>query len=264
MTENMSLLQALVTNPSLVLRHRNIFLLSHMRANTSLLGHLMGSHPQIEGYYEMHIGYFGWKSLWRQKALYFSNHQAKPQSRFMFDKVLHDGHHVSLDLLRRSDTRTLMMLRAPEQSIKSLMVLYRQRRPELPEATAEGATRYYVERLNSLGAMAAQLGPSYFYLDAECLVTDTGPTLAAMADWLGLDSPIPTEYSTFSKTGRGDAGDDSSRLKSGKVSTEKRDYSDVEVPESLMDEARAAYATQRTALVAGSQRKVLIAAEHAH
>ena len=33
-----------------------IFLLSHMRAYTSLAGHILGSHPQINGYYEMHSG----------------------------------------------------------------------------------------------------------------------------------------------------------------------------------------------------------------
>ncbi len=68
----MSLLGALITNPPLVLQHRNIFLLSHMRANTSLFGHLMGSHPEVEGYYEMHIGYHSWRSLWRQKLLHFA------------------------------------------------------------------------------------------------------------------------------------------------------------------------------------------------
>ena len=36
-----------------------IFLLSHMRAYTSLAGHILGSHPQINGYYEMHLGYEG-------------------------------------------------------------------------------------------------------------------------------------------------------------------------------------------------------------
>jgi hypothetical protein len=28
-----------------------------MRALTSLAGHILGSHPQINGYYEMHLGY---------------------------------------------------------------------------------------------------------------------------------------------------------------------------------------------------------------
>ena len=255
---HMSILQSLFTNPALVLKHRNIFLLSHMRANTSLLGHLMGSHPQIEGYYEMHIAYYGWKSLWRQKYLYLSNHQVKPESRYMFDKVLHDSHHVHPELLARENSRTLMMLRAPEQSIKSLMAMYRQRQPDLPEATAEGATRYYVERLATLADTAAALGRRFFYLDAECLVTATAPTLEAMSSWLALDSPIPAHYNTFSNTGRGNTGDDSSRLKSGRVNVAMRDYSDISVPADLVQAADAAYRLQRDKLVALSDRCVLV------
>jgi len=34
-----------------------IYLLSRMRAFTSLAGHILGSHPQINGYYEMHLSY---------------------------------------------------------------------------------------------------------------------------------------------------------------------------------------------------------------
>lgn len=254
----LSIVQSLASNPALVLKHRNIFLLSHMRANTSLLGHLMGSHPEIEGYYEMHIGYHSWRSLWRQKLLHLSTHVAKPGARYLFDKVLHDGHEVSLQLLMREHSRTLMMLRAPGQSIKSLMVMYRQRRPDLPEATAEGATRYYIDRLATLAGISRALGPRYFYLDAECLVTATVPTLSAMADWLQLGSPIPDRYDTFSNTGHGTKGDHSDRLKSGRIDGAKVDYSGVEVPAELLCAAEAAYLAHRAQLASGSERCVLM------
>ncbi len=253
----MSFLHALLHNPRLVLKHRNIFLLSHMRANTSLFGHLLGSHPQIEGYYEMHMGYYSWKSLWRQKLRHFATHDAKPRALYMFDKVLHDGHAVALPLLQRPDSHTIMMLRTPAQSIKSLVVLYRGTSPQLPEAQPEGAARYYIDRLNTLGRMASQLPQRYFYLDAECLVRDTAPTLQALSDWLRLPTPIPTEYTTFNNTGRGGAGDTSDRLKSGKVSAQSNDYGEIEVPEALMAEADATYRQQRAQLIQLSQRHVV-------
>ncbi len=255
----MSLLRALAANPSLILRYHNIFLLSHMRANTSLFGHLLGSHPQVEGYYEMHIGYHSWKSLWRQKLRHFADHDAKPGARWMFDKVLHDGHTVSTALLRRPQTRSIMMLREPVQSIKSLMVLYREKNPHLPEATAEGAARYYIERLKTLADNAEIIGPRYFYLDAECLVMDTNVTLRALGDWLGLATPIATEYQTFSNTGRGNAGDTSSRLQSGKVSRSSNDYAAIEVPTALMDDAIQAYHRHRATLMARCERQVVLA-----
>lgn len=255
----MSILQSLLTNPALVLRHRNIFLLSHMRANTSLFGHLLGSHPQVEGYYEMHIGYYSWKSLWRQKLKHFADHEAKPAARWMFDKVLHDGHGVSLELLQRPSSRSILMLRTPAQSIKSLVVLYREKNPHLPEATPEGAVRYYINRLATLAGLAPALQGRFFYLDAECLVQDTTPTLRALGGWLGLDGPIPSNYQTFSRTGAGNAGDTSSRLKSGKVSTSRNDYAEIEVSAALMAEASQAYLQHRATLLAHCQQRITLA-----
>ena len=34
-----------------------LFLLSHMRSYSSLMSHLLGSSPQIDGYGEMHLRY---------------------------------------------------------------------------------------------------------------------------------------------------------------------------------------------------------------
>jgi hypothetical protein len=252
----MPMLSSLVTNPGLLLRHRNIFLLSHMRANTSLFGHLLGSHPLVEGYYELHIGYHGWKSLWRQKMLHFAEHDAKPGARWMFDKVLHDGHAVAPAILQRPSCRTILMLRAPAQTLPSLVALYRRELPHLPEATTLGAARYYVDRLATLSAQAAQIGPAYFYLDAECLVGDTDHTLHALGAWLGFGTPIPRRYQPFVRTGRGGAGDTSERLRSGEVQRGGQRYDEITFEPALMAEADAAWQRCRSALVAGSAARV--------
>lgn len=253
MNETLSVLRAAATNPRLVLEHHNIFLLSHMRANTSLFGHLVGSHPWIEGYYEMHIGYFSWKSLWRQKWRHFANHRAKPGARYMFDKLLHDGHHITAELLLRPTARTIFMTRSAEQSVKSLVVLYRKQLPNLPEATVQGATDYYIQRMESLANTAATPGLRYFYLDAERLIGDTASTLNALSSWLELPTPIPTAYGTFENTGRGNAGDHSERLKSGQVSRAASDYSDVVMTPEQTQAAQAAYARCRQRLIAGAE-----------
>jgi hypothetical protein len=254
MNATLSLIRAAAANPRLVLEHRNIFLLSHMRANTSLFGHLVGSHPCIEGYYEMHIGYYGWKSLWRQKLLHFSTHRAKPQSRVMFDKLLHDGHHMDPSLLVRSSTRTIFMTRSAEQSVKSLVALYRKHLPHLPEATVDGATAYYVQRLESLAAIATTPGLSYFYLDAERLIDETATTVQTLSAWLKLPFPIPTTYGTFEQTGRGNTGDHSDRLKSGQVSRQRSDYSDVMLSQAQLEAATSVYARCRQRLIEGAQK----------
>jgi hypothetical protein len=74
---------------AILLPKQHIFLLSHMRSYTSLYGHIMGFNPAICGYYKMHIGYYSWKSLIRQKLLYFESEATKPGFSCMFDEVLH-------------------------------------------------------------------------------------------------------------------------------------------------------------------------------
>lgn len=259
MNAALSVLRAAWANPSLWASHRNIFLLSHMRANTSLFGHLMGSHPQVEGYYEMHIGYFSWRSLWRQKLRHFGSHTAKPGATYMFDKLLHDGHHAAPALLLRPGSRTIFMTRSAEQSVKSLVVLYRKQLPNLPEASVQGAVDYYVQRLSSLAQTAATPGLRYFYLDSERLIEDTAATVGALSNWLNLPTPIPTTYGTFENTGRGNSGDHSERLKSGQVSRVASDYSDIVLTPTQLAAAQAAHAQCRQRLVAGAEASQLSA-----
>jgi hypothetical protein len=253
----MSIVHALIANPTLVLRQRNIFLLSHMRANTSLFGHLVGSHPEIEGYYEMHIGYHSWKSLWRQKMRHFENHAPKAGARYMFDKILHDGHHVSTAILQRDTSRAIFMLREPEQSIKSLVALYRERTPQPPESTPAGATRYYVDRLQTLGRIASELGHRYFYLDAEAIIDNTETTLASLSDWLSLSGPIPSTYGAFALTGHRKVGDPSARLKSGKIERGGNGYAGIALDPDLLAAACAAYEHSRQQLLAESERNAI-------
>jgi hypothetical protein len=64
-----------------------IFLLSHMRAYTSLAGYILGSHPQINGYYEMHLGYEEPAALDRQLAAFRHDEALKPGTRFKFARL---------------------------------------------------------------------------------------------------------------------------------------------------------------------------------
>jgi len=72
--------------------YARIFLLSHMRAFTSLAGHILGSHPQINGYYEMHLSYEDASALDQQLDVYRASDALKPNSRYLFDKLLHNDY----------------------------------------------------------------------------------------------------------------------------------------------------------------------------
>jgi hypothetical protein len=86
-------------------RYARIFLLSHMRVYTSLAGHILGSHPQINGYYEMHLGYEDAAALDRQLELYRQGERLKPSSRYLFDKLLHDDYVLKPERLGHQEIR---------------------------------------------------------------------------------------------------------------------------------------------------------------
>ncbi|MGW8309725.1 MAG: hypothetical protein ACWGNB_01560 [Thiogranum sp.] len=106
--------------------YARIFLLSHMRALTSLAGHILGSHPRINGYYEMHISYERPQALAAQMARFLEHDVLKSGSRYLFDKLLHNAYRLQLDHLAVDRVKVLLALREPEQSIKSIVNLFAQ------------------------------------------------------------------------------------------------------------------------------------------
>lgn len=247
----------LLLSPRHLLAHRNIFLFSHMRANTSLFGHILGSHPDIEGYYEMHIGYYSWKSLWRQKLLYLESHKPKPTSRIYFDKLLHDYCVVAPDILARPSTKSIFMMRGPKKTIKSIVGLYQKIDPAHEYAQVEGAVAYYIKRVGELAETSNTMPNNYYYLDAEDLIERSTETLDALGNWLGLSQPLAQEYQLFNKTGAPQAGDPSDLMSTGRINKIQHNYSDIDLPMHLLVDADKAYQSARDFLLKNRSNQVL-------
>jgi hypothetical protein len=230
-----------------------IFLLSHMRAYTSLLGHLLGSHPEIDGYFEMHRGYRTPKDLALQEAAYQREEGLKPAGRYLFDKLLHNDYPLLLDRIGQEEVIVLIALRDPDQAIPSIVHLFRGRSPPDPYGEPEGACQYYVERLAWLAAFATAWPGRYDYFDAECLVECPVPLLASLTRWLDLGSPLRPEYRRFSRTGMARAGDSSAAIASGGILQQERRYGEIALAAELQAQARQAYRACREAVMAGAQ-----------
>jgi hypothetical protein len=230
-----------------------IFLLSHMRAYTSLLGHLLGSHPEIAGYFEMHRGYRTPKDLALQEAAYQRAEGLKPAGRYLFDKLLHNDYPLLLDRIGQEEVIVLIALRDPDQAIPSIVHLFRGRSPPDPYGEPEGACQYYVERLAWLAAFATAWPGRYDYFDAECLVECPVPLLASLTRWLDLGSPLRPEYRRFSRTGLARSGDTSAAIASGHILPRERRYGDIALAAELQAQARQAYRACREAVMAGAQ-----------
>jgi hypothetical protein len=227
-----------------------IFLLSHMRAYTSLLGHILGSHPEIDGYYEMHRGYRSPEDLALQAAAYQREEGLKAGGRYLFDKLLHNDYPLLLDRIDQEGVLVLIALREPDRALPSIVHLFRGRSPADPYGEPEGACRYYVERLGWLAAFAQAWPGRYHYFDAECLVERPQLLLATLTRWLALDSPLRAEYRRFSRTGRARTGDSSAAIASGAILRRERRYGDIALAPALQTQAREAYRACRQTLIA--------------
>lgn len=229
-----------------------ILLLSHMRAYTSLISHILGSNPEINGYYEMHIGYYSWKSLIRQKLRYLKNHELKPSSRYIFDKVLHNSHHINSTLFKDNKAHTIITLREPAQTIPSIISLFNQTNKNNECATFIGAVEYYRERLNQLALYSTELKGSFIYFDAENIKHNTQELFSFIQDEIVLKHPLSAYYDIQKMTGVRNAGDLSKNIKEGKIITRKNDYN-LPLDSQVISELQVHYADIRKKIISNSK-----------
>ena len=238
-------------------RHTRIFLLSHMRAYTSLAGHILGSHPQINGYYEMHLSYEDAAALDKQRELFLQGDVLKPGSRYLFDKLLHNDYRLLPERLGLADSKILISLAEPAHTIKSIVHLFAQKLVEDLYASPVEAANYYIARIKVL-ADFARANPGYFYFDAEMWQRAPEKLLSRLTEWLALDSPLSDRYQTFSQTGKAGKGDSSQRIFSGRIDQSKVDYAAVVVPEESLQQARQAYEQARLQIIEAAKYSLAI------
>lgn len=62
-----------------------------------------------------------------QLAQYQQGDSLKPNSRYLFDKLLHNDHGLKPEQLGRADIKILVSLAEPAQTIRSILHLFRQK-----------------------------------------------------------------------------------------------------------------------------------------
>jgi hypothetical protein len=212
-----------------------------MRAFTSLAGHILGSHPRINGYFEMHISYEDASALDRQLELYLEYEPLKENSRYLFDKLLHNEYRLDVERLGNVDIRLLVSLLEPERAIRSIVDLFQKKGPDELYASPDAAARYYIERLEWLAEYSRSVRLPYCYYDAELFQTAPERLLQKLTDSLELDTPLSERYQVFSQTGKARKGDSSEYIRSGKIDRNRMDYSHIQVPEALLERVLRVY-----------------------
>ncbi|MCL6555267.1 MAG: hypothetical protein K6T56_02775 [Burkholderiales bacterium] len=238
-------------------RYGRIFLVSHMRAFTTLAGHVLGSHPEINGYYEMHLRYEDAASLDRQRECFCRHHTLKAGSRYLFDKILHDDYPIEPARLGPVELKLLLSLRPPAPTLASIVELFAAKSGEHPYAEPAGAAAYYRARLATLAQFAERFPGRYVYFDAELWQRAPETLLAWLGGLLGLATPLSNEYQLFPLTGKPGAGDSSPRIASGRIERTARQIPQGLLPADLLAEAEETYASCRARLIRHAARVCL-------
>lgn len=242
-------LQGLKERKSFSEHYHHIFLLSHMRANTSLMSHILGSHPQISGYYEMHLSYRTKSDLLKQQDLYSSKDVIKSSSQYLFDKLLHNDYELLLEELDLTKIKLLVSIRQPEQSIKSIINLFQNKETEHSYAHPEAAIKYYRDRIMSLAKFCELYKGCYYYYDADLIRSKPKECLAQLQNWLSLESPLTEQYQMFSQTGKAGAGDSSANMTKGKIIQQQTNYEALEIPSDLLSKVQKESAQHRQLMI---------------
>ncbi len=237
--------------------YARIYLLSHMRAFTSLAGHILGSHPHVSGYFEMHLSYEDRNALDAQLAVFQQHESLATDTRYIFDKLLHDDYRLHPEVLSAAPSKILVSLLAPEQTLASIVDLFSRKEEAHPYASPGAATDYYIRRLETLAEFCTTTETPYYYYDAEMFQADPETLLPGMSRWLELEPVLNEHYQVFSQTGKAGKGDSSRYIHSGRIDRTPIDYSHIDIPDSELARATDTYRACRAGIIAGAADTIL-------
>lgn len=219
-----------------------------MRSRSTLLSHLLGSHPDICGYKEYLRRYHSKKDFMRLRLQTFKEFQWK-RPRFLQDKVLHAQYTPPLEVLQAFPTKSILFIREPIESLKSIIAMEKRNGNQI-DNNASFACGYYCSRIEDIITIAQGLPKDdYLFFDSSEIVENTVSTLKNIEDFLGLQTPLNSSYKLFKDTGKRLKGDSSENIQAGKILDLKSDrYADIQLDEATTTKAKAAYQKALTAI----------------
>jgi hypothetical protein len=219
-----------------------LFVLGHMRSYSSLLCHILGSHPQIDGYCETHVKYRTRFDLIRLRSRVVKFTGESLHGRYVLDKMLHN-YPFAASIVRSPHTWAIMLVRRPLPTVQSIVNMGLHYSDVAWYRDVEAVARYYEERLAMLVRLAEKLRGRVIYIEAELLLTRTAEVLQGIGGLLSLSEPLRSDYRRFAHTGEGGFGDPSEAISTGRVTNVTHEpRTPVIVPAALTSRLEMAYA----------------------
>jgi hypothetical protein len=193
-------------------RYRFILVLGHMRSGSTLLTHILTSHPDFVGFGESNLFY---KTAADFEKLVLLNchylHRLYLPERNIVDQINHNE-MVTDEVLLAADA-TIILTRSQEPTVKSLLKLF-------PNWRRNDAVAYYAARMERLMHYRELLRERSISLTYEDL-TSKPETLSQLSKYLELDVPLSANYEINRTTGV--VGDTSKNILTGTIVTTAND-----------------------------------------
>ena len=220
---------------------KTLFLLGHMRSYSSVLSHILGSHPQVSGYCETHTKYRTYFDLWKLRWRVRKLTREPLRGDYVLDKVLHD-YPMCRSVLNSHRTRGIILIRRPRETVRSIIEMGLTHSPVAWHRDFELVAGYYETRLAGLLRLTQALRGRVVFIEAEALMSNTRAVLDQLGAFLQLKSPLPTEYRHFAHTGEAGFGDPSKAIAAGKVTVMPRvGRTTVSLPRTLTHRLQVAH-----------------------
>jgi hypothetical protein len=226
--------------------YQYVFVLAHARSGSTLLSHILASHPDFAGAGESYVTYrtpSDLSKLVQTTCEYL--HKVQLDEEYIVDQINVDTFLTDETLASRRIYGSVILIREPEGTLKSLVGAFGRQ-----EAAA---VDYYVDRLATLARYGALLAQRAIWVEYDDIVERTEVTLAGLTHFFGVDPPFRPDYLTHRKTGK--VGDPSSNIMKGRIfRTQKHD---VEISPQALAEAALAYRTCRQKLASAGVPSII-------
>ena len=199
-----------------------LVLVGHMRSGSSLLSALLTSNPEIAGYGEAKVVYrkpSDFSVLRGKTTLARLLNRKKPDRdvSYVFDKVLHDWLMPSPEILTSRRTKVLILLRQPEQTVRSLIKQFGW--------TTKQSRLYLLRQYKHIRRVAHQdFDDKPMIVHHSDILKRSTSLLGTLSAWLDLDQKLELEYSTDQRVRIVGSSDTSDRFKSGRIVNERREH----------------------------------------
>ena len=221
-----------------------VWLLAHMRSGSTLLLHLLSSHPKILGAGERNATYSSAHDLRRLEVdAAYLRRQLLRDYDYVVDQINHNRFLAATELLDHPRLYRIFLLREPQAAIASMVEVLGR----FYGTTLEEAVDYYLDRLPALARYAACVedpARSLFLTYAD-LVERPQVALRRLQSFLGLETPLEETYRVFDFTGS--RGDPSARIQSGRI-LRHLPPRHVDLDPVVLERVREAYSRCRTVL----------------